>query len=162
MPGYTHTHPPYSAKSTAARNYHKLAQPIKSSRTRNSPQHHPGIRQHIRQPHPKRRPRHARHDILHDEHSDTASHAARKERKAKEQHNTRLPRDAGPGVREGVGGEARLLDRVDDQHAQRGEDEGQPVDEGDVGVEGAVEGGLGVDGCVEEDVEGEGELGVVS
>lgn len=29
-------------------------------------------------------------------------------------------------------------------------------------MEGAVEGGLGVDGCVEEDVEGEGELGVVS
>lgn len=94
---------------------------------------------------------------LEDEDDDAARHAAGEGREAQEQHDAGLPGDARPRVAERVGREPRLLDRVDDEHAERAEDEGQPVDEGHMHVR-HVQRRLRPHGGVDEDVEGEREL----
>ncbi len=85
------------------------------------------------------------------------SKTARHERKAQKEHQPRLPRDAGARVGEAVGAEARLLDRVDHQHAQRRADAGDPVDKLDVHVR-AIPGRVRVRGGVNEEKEAQGEL----
>jgi hypothetical protein len=62
----------------------------------------------------------------------TPRHSARHQRKAQEEHQPRLPRHPGPAITVAVRAQPRLLDRVDDQHAQRGADARDPVDELDV------------------------------
>lgn len=126
------------------------------------PQHHTAqshqrIGDDILDTHTHHRPLNVLDNKFQDKDGDTAGHAARERRKSQKEDHARLPRDARPAVAERVGRQALLLDAVDDEHAQRREDEGQPVDERDVYV-GAVEWGLGPDGCIEEDVKGEGEL----
>lgn len=96
-------------------------------------------------------------DELEHKNGDPARHTTRESREAQKEHYARLPRDTGPTVAERVGRQALLLDAVDDEHAQRREDEGEPVDEGDVHV-GAVKRRLGPNSRIEEDVEGEGKL----
>ncbi len=85
--------------------------------------------------------------------SQTACH----ERKAQKEHQPRLPRNASARVGEAVGAEARLLDRVDHQHAQRRADAGDPVDELDVHVR-TIPGRVRVRGGVNEEEEAQGEL----
>ena len=89
--------------------------------------------------HAQRRHPDIRNDKLQYEDSYTSSHATRKGRKSQEQHHASLPCDARSAVAEGVGAKTLLLDRVDDEHTQAGEDQGKPVDEFDVDV-GAVHG----------------------
>jgi hypothetical protein len=123
----------------------------------NIPKHNQPIRHNIRNPHVHRLQRKVFEKILQHHHGDAARQPAGHEGKAQEQHQPRLPRHPAAGVGEGVGRQARLLDRVDDEHAERGADDGDPVDEGDV-FEGAIEGRVRVGGGVDEDEEAEGEL----
>ena len=67
----------------------------------------------------------------------TSSHGS----KAHEQDDPGLPGDAIATVGKVVGRQTRLVDAVDDEHAQRAEDAGDPVDKGHVDVA-AVEGAL--------------------
>jgi hypothetical protein len=125
----------------------------------NSPQHNQSIRNQIRNPHIKRRQHRARNHILQHQHRNTPCHPPRQTRKPKEQHHSRLPRNARSRVRERVCRETSLLNGVYDQHSERGEYEGEPVDEVDVyGGVGAVLRGVRPDCSIEHDIEGEGEL----
>lgn len=125
----------------------------------NSPQANQGIAHDVLNAHAQSRHSHARDDKLEDEDSDTSSHTTSEGGKAQEQYHASLPRDTRPTVAERVGAEALLLDRVDDEHAQTGEDEGQPINKLDMDIR-AVVGRLGPDGGVEHDVKGDGELRV--
>ena len=86
-----------------------------------------------------------------------ASKATGHERKPEEQDEPRLPRDAVAGVAEAVGAEARLVDAVDDEHAERGAHARHPVHERHVHVA-RVDGRVRVRRRVHEEVEAEGEL----
>ena len=108
----------------------------------------------ILDPHPQRRHPDVVHDVFEHKYDDTTGHAAGKGREPQEEHNAGLPGDAAV-VAEGLAAEALLLDRVDDEHAQGGEDKGQPVDEFDVDVRSVAR---GPNGRVQHDVEGDGEL----
>lgn len=122
-----------------------------------SPQHNPSISKHICNAHVQRRPAHAWHYVLQYQHRNTTSHSTSQASKPQEQNNPRFPRHAGARVAKGVGAQAGLLDRVDNQHTRCREDEGQPVNEVDMDV-GAIEGRMGPDCSVKEDEECEGEL----
>lgn len=90
---------------------------------------------------------------------DSTRQSTRHEREAQEQDQPSLPRDASAGVGEAVGTEPRLLDRVDDEHAERRADAGDPVHELDVHVR-PVLGRVRVRGRVDEEEEPQGELHV--
>lgn len=64
----------------------------------------------------------------------TPRQTPRQKRKPQKQHKPRLPRHPAPAVTKAIGLQPGLLNRVDDQHAQRGADGGDPVDEFDVHV----------------------------
>lgn len=121
------------------------------------PEAYQGVADEILNAHAQGRHTDAGNHKLEHKDGDASGHAAGKGREPEEQDDAGLPCDAGAAVAEGVGAEALLLDRVDDEHAEAGEDERQPVDEFDVDV-GSVLGRLGPDGGVEHDIEGEGEL----
>jgi hypothetical protein len=104
----------------------------------NIPQHNQRVRNNIRNAHPQRRPNRLIDHILQHHHADTPRQPASHSRKAHKQHDPRLPRHAIPAVAEPVAGKARLVDAIDDEHAEGGEDAGDPVDEGYV-EGGAVE-----------------------
>lgn len=124
------------------------------------PQHNKRISNNISNPKPHRRPLRIRHDILQHHDRDPTRQASGHSSKAHKEHDPRFPSDAIPAIAEVVGAEARLVDAVDDEHAQRGEDAGDPVDE--VHVEfAAVERGVGEGCCVDEGEEGDGELCVL-
>ena len=109
------------------------------------PEHDQSIGHNIRNTQPQRhdtRPLTHRlipDQILEHHHSNAARQPARHERETEEQHQPRLPRHPASRVREAITRQPRLLDRIDDQHAQRGTDQRDPVHEGDV-QEGGVEG----------------------
>ena len=88
-------------------------------------------------------------------------HAARKspshKRKAQKQHQPGLPSHPRPTITIAIGTQSRLLDAVDDQHAQAGTYAGNPIHELDVDVGAVLEGGA-VGGRVDEEEEAEGEL----
>ncbi len=164
-PGYRYNHPPYSATPRARSSYisrQHLLQPHKQTWLY-IPQHDQTIPHHIRDPQPERHKtgslplRLIPNQILQHHDRDTPRQPTRHQRKPKEQHQPRLPRHAGPRVREAIRGKSGLLDRVDDQHAERGADQWDPVNEGDV-EEGGVEGRVRVGGGVDEEEEAEGEL----
>ena len=87
----------------------------------------------------------------------TPSQSTREQRKSQEQHKPRLPRNPTPTITEAIGMKTRLLDRIDNEHSQRGADAGDPVDEFDV-HEGAVTSAVGESGGVDEKEETQGEL----
>jgi hypothetical protein len=129
--------------------------------TPNVPQHDQCICDHIPNTHPDRWPNVARHNVLHDKHDHAPRQTTRQQRKAQEQHQSRLPGHAIAAVTEAIGGQSRLVDRVDDQHAQCGADTRDPVDEGNVnGRVRRVPDRLGPHGYVDEGVESKGELGL--
>lgn len=121
------------------------------------PAAHEGVADKILNAHAQGRHADPRNNKLEDKDGDTSGHAAGKGCESQEQDHTRLPCDTRSTIAERVGAEALFFDRVDDEHAQAGEDERQPVDELHVDI-GAVLGRLGPDGGVEHDIEGEGEL----
>ena len=124
-----------------------------------SPQHNQAISSYISSPQPKRRPGMPHNNKLHNHDHNTPRQSAGQQGKAQEQDEPGLPRHPVTRVREAVGGQARLVDAVDDEHAEGAADTGDPVDEGDVdGGVGAVHGGLGPRGYVDEGVETHGEL----
>lgn len=86
-----------------------------------------------------------------------ASQTACHKRKAQEQHQPRFPSNTIAGIAEAVCTQPRLVDRVDDEHAQRGADARDPVDEGNMDIR-TIECRLGIGGSVDEEVEPEGEL----
>jgi len=98
-----------------------------------------------------------RNNVFQDHDGDTASKATSHGSKAHKQDNTSFPGDAITAVAEVIGREACLVDRVDNQHAEGTEDDGNPVDKGHVYI-GAIESGLGVDGGINKDEEGNGKL----
>ena len=124
----------------------------------NPPKADQRIRNDVLNTHAQRRHLDVLHNEFEHEDGDAARHTTSEGGEAEKEDDTGLPSDAGTGVAPGIRAEALLLDAVDDEHAEGGEDEGEPVDEGDVDVLGAVLGGMGPDGGVEHDVEGEGEL----
>ena len=87
----------------------------------------------------------------------TPGQAAGHEREAQEQHQPRLPRHAGPAVAVVVGTQTRLLDAVDDHHAEGGADARDPVDELHVHIA-AVARAVRVGGRIDEAEETDGEL----
>lgn len=123
----------------------------------NVPQSNKGICNYVLHAHKHLRHAQPGHDVSEDKHTDATGHAACEAREAEEQHDARLPRNTRSTVAERVGTQARLLDTVDDEHAQAREDEGQPVDKGDVCV-GRVEWGLGPHCGIEKNVECKREL----
>jgi hypothetical protein len=80
-------------------------------------------------------------NVLQDHDGDTTSEATSHGSKAHEQNNTSLPSNSITAVAEVISGEAGLVDRVDDEHAESTEDDGDPIDKGHVDV-GAIEGRL--------------------
>lgn len=104
--------------------------------TKNIPDAHERIADNVLDAHAQRGHPDVVHDVLEHKHDDATGHAAGKGREAQEEHDAGLPGDAAAAsaVAEVFGAEALLLDRVDDEHAEGGEDEGQPVDEFDVDV----------------------------
>lgn len=54
------------------------------------------------------------------------------QRESQEENQSRLPRNAVPGVAERIRTQSRLVDRIDDKHAQGGADGGYPIDKVDV------------------------------
>jgi hypothetical protein len=106
---------------------------------------------------PKGRERVLRNNVLQNHDGDTSSKATSHSSKAHEQDNAGLPGDTIAAVAEVISGEAGLIDRVDDEHAEGAEDDGDPVDKGHMHV-GAIERGLGVNCGIDEDKEGDGKL----
>ena len=122
-------------------------------------QHDQSIAHHIRHPHIHRLQRILLEQELQHHDCDTPRQPTSHQRKAQKQHRAGLPGDAVAAVAETVGREAGFFYAVDHEHAKRGADEGDPVDEGDVDG-GAVEGGVREDAGVDEEEEAEGELWV--
>ena len=87
----------------------------------------------------------------------TACQTTREQRKPQKQHKPRLPRNSTSTITEAIGMKTRLLNRIDNEHSERGADTGNPVDELDV-HEGAVAGAVGESGGVDEEEETQGEL----
>lgn len=83
---------------------------------------------------------------------NAARQTPRHQRKPQKQHEPRLPSHPVAAVAERVGGQARLVDAVDDEHAESGADAREPVYESDVHVR-RVGGGVGEGGGVDEEVE---------
>ncbi len=73
-----------------------------------------------------------RHHILHNKDNNASRQPTSQQRKAQEQDQLGLPRNAVSAVREAVSRQPRLVDAVDDEHAQRAADAGDPVHERDV------------------------------
>lgn len=166
--GCRYTHLPYSAPPTARKNCipvspfsrtliqspTPLSPPLPSSLIAHSPHHNQPIRNHIPDPQPKRRPAHPPRNKLHNQNRRTPRQAPRQQRKPQKQDQSSLPRDTVSTVAKRVGGQARFVDGIYDEHAQGAADAGDPVDEGDVdGRVGAVEARGGPDGDVDLGVE---------
>ncbi len=73
-----------------------------------------------------------RHHILHNKDNNASRQPASQQRKAQEQDQLCLPRNAIAAVREAISRQPRLVDAVDDEHAQRAADAGDPVHKGNV------------------------------
>lgn len=87
----------------------------------------------------------------------TPRQTAGQQREPEEQNEARLPRNPTSAVTEAIGIQPRLLDRVDDHHAQRRADAGDPVNELDMDL-GAISRAVGKGGSVDEEEESEREL----
>lgn len=96
-------------------------------------------------------------NVLQNHDGDTASKTTSHSSKTHEQDNASLPGDTITAVAKVVGRKAGLVNRVDDEHAEGTEDDGNPVDKGHVYV-GAIEDRFGIDGSIEEDEESDGKL----
>lgn len=107
--------------------------------------------------HAKGRHLYSRNHKLEHKDGHTAGHPASQRSETEEEDDAGLPCDAGAAVAERIRAQALLLDRVDDQHPQAGEDEGEPVDEFDVDI-GGVHLRSRPDCRVQHHVEGYGEL----
>ena len=111
------------------------------------------IADQIRHAHPQGGPLRPAAQVLEHKHRDAAGQPAGQRREAHEEHDAGLPRRAVARGVAVVARQPRLVDAVDDQHAQRREDGRHPVDESDVEVGGVA---LGGPGCgVNEDEEGD-------
>jgi hypothetical protein len=97
-----------------------------------------------------------RNEVLQDHDGDTASETTSDCSKTHEQDNASLP---GSTITTTVAilRETGLVDRVDDEHAEDTEDDGNPVDKGHMYV-GAIEGRFRIDGGIKEDEEGDSKL----
>lgn len=149
----------FCATQSTAELHHVSLHPSTHCPRDHLPQHNQPIRNNITNTHPDRRPSIFRHNELHHHDHNTAREPARQQREAQEQHQPRLPRNTVPAVAEAVGAESRLVDRVDDEHAERRAHARDPIDEGDVhGRVGGVLDRFGPYCDVDEGVEAEGEL----
>lgn len=158
--GCRYSHPPCSGTPTAQPSYTNVSlislQPFSHT---NIPQANKRICNHIRNSKPQGWPSRLSHYILEHHDRNTTSESTSHSRKAHEQHHTRLPGHAVTTVTKVVGAQPGLVDRVDYQHTQRGEDARDPVDKVHVEV-GAVQGRVGEDSCINQDEERDGELDI--
>jgi hypothetical protein len=95
--------------------------------------------------------------VLHHHDGNPSRHSSSQKRKSKEQYNSGFPGYLRAAVGEGIRCQTRFLNAIDDEHAESGEDEGEPVDEGDVNVR-SVHGAGRPYGSIKKDIESEGEL----
>ena len=88
----------------------------------------------------------------------TTRQSAGQQREAQEEHQLGFPCHAITAIAEAIGRQSPLIDAVDNEHAERGTYERDPVNKGYVELFGTILIGFGVGGGIDESVEAAGEL----